>query len=353
VTTAGGPIFIVGSNGSGSTLLRLMLDSHPNIAIPEETGFLRLAAMHRWVPYWKLGGDWYRNLGLSEDELDAALATFYGSLFASYAAGRGKGRWGDKTPFHVWHLDLATRLFPDAQVIGIVRHPVGSALSVRRRFRRPIKSGITQWRRANRQLLHAGARLGDRFALVRYEDLVTSPESVMRALLDRIGEPWSDTVLAHHEVQPSAESTGFTRTDRAVDTESLTEWEEHVTGAALTRAVARTGALAEFLGYDPHHGIPAAPLGEPLLTGTQLTARQRDAGSAINWTPPRPRVEDRELHPPSPRKRRLRKPADLSRVTFRDLAQSRLRSRLPEDKRRKLHEARRERPLLDRLIGPR
>jgi hypothetical protein len=352
-TAAGGPIFIVGSNGSGSTLLRLMLDSHPNIAIPEETGFLRLAAMHRWVPYWKLGGNWYRNLGLSDGELDNALGTFYGVLFSSYATGRGKGRWGDKTPFHVWHLDLATRLFPDAHVIGIVRHPAGAALSMRRRFRRSIKAGITHWRRTNRQLLHAGVQLGDQFSLVRYEDLVTSPEPVMRALLERVGEPWSDDVLAHHEVQPRAESTGFTRTDRAVDTESLTEWEEHVTGVALSRAIARTGALAEFLGYDPQHGTPATPLGEPLLTGTQLAARQRDIGSAINWAPPRPRVEDRELKPPSPRKRRLRKPPDLSQITFRELAESRLRSHLPEDTRRKLQKARRERPLLDRLIGPR
>jgi hypothetical protein len=351
VGAARGPIFIVGSNGSGSTLLRLMLDSHPGIAIPEETGFLRLAAMHRRVPYWKLGAGWYGNLGLTEEELTKQLAGFYGGLFATYAESRGKQRWGDKTPFHIWHLDLAIRMFPDAQVVGIVRHPVGSAHSMRRRFRRPIKAGVTHWRRTNRQLLHAGAQLGDRFMLIRYEDLVTDPERTMRALLEWAGEPWSDTVLAHHEVQPSAESTGFTRSDRPVDTASLAEWEAHVTGAALTRAVSRTAKLAEFLGYDPHHGAPSAALGEPLLSGTQLHARMRDLGADIDWTPPRPRVEDRELRPPTPRKRRRK--TDLSEVRFRDLLQHRLGSRLPEDKRRKVHEVRRERPLLDRLMGPR
>ena len=351
MSAARGPIFVVGSNGSGSTLLRLMLDSHPDIAIPEETGFLRLAAMHRWVPYWKLGADWYGNLGLTEDQLTKALAGFYGDLFSAYAASRGKQRWGDKTPFHIWHLELATRMFPDAQVVGIVRHPIGSANSMRRRFRRPIKAGITHWRRANRQLLHAGAQLGDRFVLLRYEDLVTDPERTMRALLEWAGEPWSDAVLAHHEVQPSAESTGFTRSDRPVDTTSLAEWEEHVTGAALDRAVARTGKLAEFLGYDPRRGTPAAALGGPLLSGTRLAARKRDIGAALDWTPPRVRVEDRELRPPTPRKRRRK--TDLSEVTFRDLVQHRLGSRLPEDQRRKVHRARRERPLLDRLMGPR
>ncbi|MGN6474854.1 MAG: sulfotransferase family protein, partial [Mycobacteriales bacterium] len=346
------PIFIVGSNGSGTTLLRLMLDSHEHIAIPEETGFLRLAATHRWVPYWRLGGDWYRNLGLSEDQLYAELAKFYGGLFSGYAAARGKQRWGDKTPFHVWHLDLALRMFPEAQVIGIVRHPAAVVSSMRRRFRRSVNAGIPHWRRSNRQLIHAGARLGDRFVLLRYEDLVTDPEPTMRALLERLGEPWSDAVLAHHQVQPVAESTGFTRTDRAIDTASIAEWESQLTKAELNRVVDRTGQLAEFLGYDPRRPTPVQTLGAPLLSGTELARRMRDLGAQIDWRPPVVREEDRALKPPAPRRRR-RQPADLSQVTFRELMQDRLGSRLSDDGRRKVHEARRSRPLLDRLIGPR
>ncbi|HVV75035.1 MAG TPA: sulfotransferase [Mycobacteriales bacterium] len=332
MSTGGGPIFIVGSNGSGSTLLRLMLDSHPHIAIPEETGFLRLAALHRWVPYWKLGGDWYRKIGLSESQLDAELAKFYGGLFASYAGSRGKQRWGDKTPFHVWHLDLATRLFPEAVVVGIVRHPAAVVNSVRRRFRRPLGGSLKHWRRSTRQLVHAGARLGDRFMLVRYEDLVTQPEPTMRALLTAIGEPWSDDVLAHHEVQPRSESTGFTRTDRAVDTRSLAEWEGELRPAELDRVVARTGELATFLGYDPRRATPAERLGDPLLTGVALAARMR--GSKIDWTPPRARAEDRMLRPPAPR-RRARHP-NLSRITHRDLLRHRFASRVTPERRRTL-----------------
>jgi hypothetical protein len=349
VGAASGPIFIVGANGSGTTLLRLMLDSHEHIAIPEETGFLRLAATHRWVPYWKLGRDWYRNLGLTEDALYAELGRFYGGLFASYAASRGKQRWGDKTPFHVWHLELATRLFPDATVIGIVRHPAAVAASLRRRFRRPVKGGAHHWRRSNRQLLHGGSTLGDRFVLVRYEDLVSEPERVMRELLERLGEPWSDKVLAHHEVQPAASSTGFTRTDRAVDTASVTEWESQLTAGEVRQVAAKASPVASFLGYDVSRGTPSRPM--PLLTGSELAERMAMA-TDIDWAPPRPRAEDRALRPPAPRRRRTRS-ADLSRITFRQLLQHRLGSRLSAERREKLHEARRSRPFLDRLIGPR
>jgi hypothetical protein len=330
-----------------------MLDSHEHIAIPEETGFLRLAATHRWVPYWRLGGDWYRNIGLTEDQLYAELGSFYGSLFTSYATSRGKSRWGDKTPFHVWHLDLATRMFPDALVIGIVRHPAAVVASMRRRFRRPVAAGIAHWRRSNRQLLHAGAQLGERFVLIRYEDLVVSPEPVMRSLLERLGEPWSDVVLSHHEVQPSAESTGFTRTDRPVDTASLAEWEKQLSRGDRDRVVERVGELAEFLGYDPRRSTPTAALGSgPLLSGSELAQRMAGLGAGIDWTPPVPHSEDHLLKPPAPSQLR-RRPVDLSQITFRELLEDRLGSRLSPDRRRKVHEARRSRPLLDRLLGPR
>ncbi len=48
---ADGPIFIIGAMGTGSTLLRLMLDSHDDIAIPQETGFMRAYNAHQYIPF--------------------------------------------------------------------------------------------------------------------------------------------------------------------------------------------------------------------------------------------------------------------------------------------------------------
>jgi hypothetical protein len=65
------PIFIVGTMRSGSTLLRLILDSHENIAIGEETGFMGALAANRVIPNWRYGKEWYGRLGWSEKEFDA------------------------------------------------------------------------------------------------------------------------------------------------------------------------------------------------------------------------------------------------------------------------------------------
>jgi hypothetical protein len=360
------PILIVGANGSGTTLLRLMLDSHEHIAIPHETGFLRLAATHRWVPYWNLGNQWAPSLDLDEDTLWRQVAEFYGGLFSSYAERRGKQRWGDKTAFHIWHLELAARMFPEVQIVGIVRHPAAVATSVRRRFRRPISKSARRWRKSTKVLVQQAIDFGERFAVVRYEDLVTAPEPTMRALLDWLGEPWSDAVLAHHEVKRTAvEVEGFTRTDAPIDTSRIDEWTNYLRGAELKQLAARTAPLARLMGYDPMQPDPAEPWeveGRPLLTGVDLQARLRDRGGDIDWSKrPRPPVADRPLRPPAPPRRRKRAGAagrvDLDDVTMLDVLRHRVLSlahrKLPDDTRRQANDLRRKNPGIDRIIGPR
>jgi Sulfotransferase family len=118
-----GPIFIIGAMGSGSTLLRLILDSHDNIAIARETGFMRAYNAHQFIPFKWSGRNWAKRLGWSRAELDAELGRFYDRIFMRNVERQGKQRWGDKTPYHTWHVDDMARVFPDAVFVGIVRHP--------------------------------------------------------------------------------------------------------------------------------------------------------------------------------------------------------------------------------------
>jgi hypothetical protein len=355
------PILIVGANGSGTTLLRLMLDSHERIAIPQETGFLRLAMAHEWVPYWELGDQWHRHLGLTDDALMARLAEFYGGLFASYAETRGKQRWGDKTPFHVWHLELAARMFPQLQVIGIVRHPGAVVSSLRRRFRRRLSRATRHWIRSTTLMIQEAVELGDRCVLLRYEDLVLAPEATMRPLLEWLGEPWSDQVLTHHQMGAATEVEGFTRTDTPIDAAPVDNWERHLRGDALEHVVAQTRELSTFLGYDPRHATPTEPLTgdprRPFLIGSELLERQRTRGSAIDWaTRPRARHEDLPLRPPAPRSRR-RASVSLDEVKVGELLRHRtltgLSRRLPAKTRKRANDLRRANSRIDRLLGPR
>jgi hypothetical protein len=90
-----GPIFIVSAMGSGSTLIRLILDSHERIGIPQETGFMRAYQAQQFIPHTRSGRNWARRMGWSREELDAELAAFYERIFTRYIERQGKHRWGD------------------------------------------------------------------------------------------------------------------------------------------------------------------------------------------------------------------------------------------------------------------
>ena len=189
--------------GSGSTLLRLILDSHDNIGIPQETGFMRAYNAHEYVPFKWSGRNWARRMGWTPKELDQELAAFYDRIFSRYAAQHGKQRWGDKTPFHTWHMGDMARVFPDAAFIAIVRHPGGCVGSNMTRWGQSIRHAIDHYRRYNMEIARRRPSHGTASPSSATRSWCCSPEPVLRELLDWLGEPWSDSVLEHHAVQGS------------------------------------------------------------------------------------------------------------------------------------------------------
>ena len=307
-TAAGGPIFVLGSMGSGTTLTRLILDSHDNIAIAQETGFMRGVLADKWIPFWKFGGEWYSRLGWTEDELDREIEAFYTRIFGRFAQRQGKRRWGDKTPYHVWHIEQAARVFPDAVFLGTVRHPGAVTASVSKRFGYAVPRATRHWMRINLEMTHQAAQLGRRFALCRYEDLVLDTEATLRELLDWLGEPWSPNVLEHHRVQRDrgtpAQVEGRTRSDQPISTSQIDAWVGVLDERQRRQVSATTGALAAFFGYDVADPNLLTPLAasdgqwKKIVTGSELAQRVADAGTGIDFASrPGPTLENRMLTP--------------------------------------------------------
>jgi len=285
-----GPVFVVGSMRSGSTMLRLMLDSHPHIAIGGETGFMGGLLAAKEIPGWNFGKGWYERLGWTEEEFDARLREFYSGLFRRHASDQGKTRWGDKTPFHTGHMAEMGRVFPDAVFVGLVRHPGAVAASLHRKFHYAFPEALSYWSQTNLDLVRGGAGLGDRFTLCRYEDLVLHGERVLREVLAFLGEPWHPDVLEHHRVQRAKGAPraveGGTITSEAVDAGRAQEWAQHV-GADDRRALDSTAELAAFFGYDSSDPAALAPLaptpGALTVGGVDLAARRAAWSGRIDF----------------------------------------------------------------------
>jgi hypothetical protein len=239
--------------GSGTTLLRLVLDSHPHIAIPRETGFMRAYNAHQYIPFKWSGRNWAKRMGWSRAELDRELAAFYDRIFMRHVERQGARRWGDKTPLHTFHVADMARLFPDSVFIGIVRHPAGGVASNMSRWGQSLDQATYHSLRYTKEIIRQAARRRRRFVLLRYEDLVLQPERTMRELLAWLGEPWSDAVLSHHSVQAGrggrVKVEGRVRVDDPIDVARIGKWTKTLDAGQQREVARRLGRLGEFFGY--------------------------------------------------------------------------------------------------------
>ena len=196
-TTPGGPpLLILGVRRSGTTLLRVMLDRHSQLAVPDESYFVpQLADRHlRRVDPDDFVDDLRRLNTLTEwdvplDEVrDASPSTTCRSgrrsrpSTRSTPRQRGKARWGDKTPMYMQNLRLLERLFPDALFVHLIRDGRDAALSFLEMPRglvtetwmhpRTPADFASQWRTEVAAARRLGRRVGPRYVEVRYEELV-------------------------------------------------------------------------------------------------------------------------------------------------------------------------------------
>jgi hypothetical protein len=207
------PIFIIGCPRSGTSLLRLILDSHSQISSGPETHFLvELAKI--FGPYWER----LERFGFDRDYWSTRIADFFSSFQIEYAKKRGKSRWCEKTPRYTEHLDFIDTLFPDAQFLHVIRHGLDVVASHRDRWGlfRAIRASDT-WRNYVTLGRTFGGRLpAERYLELRYEDLVLHAEETGRKIFDFLNEPWELAVLEYErsDHDMSEDGTQFRRRRR-------------------------------------------------------------------------------------------------------------------------------------------
>jgi Sulfotransferase family/Uncharacterised nucleotidyltransferase len=210
--------FFVGFARSGTTLLRAMVDSHPEITIPPESWFVTELAFGR-RRYETLDGfdverfvtdlvahEWFARWGVGEDSVRAAIreaapgdySSAIRNVFFHWATRQGKQRYGDKTPGYVTEVPLVAALFPEARIVHLIRDGRDVAMSYSDAFDVSTVNAIRLWRARVRDARAAGQALGDaRYLEIRYEDLVADPGSTLRTVCGFIGLPFSDRMLRH------------------------------------------------------------------------------------------------------------------------------------------------------------
>lgn len=212
--------FIVGVGRSGTTLLRLMLDAHPQLAIPPETHFLP-TLVERFGPGATPSPDelvevvqshaGWRDFGLEPDELRAAFTAAPGgaagairAFYRAYAGRHAKARWGDKTPVYIESIGvIGAALGAQARFIHLIRDGRDVAVS---RAARAVKRGrnatpaakeADTWKRRVLGAREQG-ELVDHYTELRYEDLIRDSEGVLRRICEVIELEFDPAMLDYH-----------------------------------------------------------------------------------------------------------------------------------------------------------
>jgi Sulfotransferase family len=254
------PVFVGGCPRSGTTMVRSMLNSHPELAVPHETLFLvdgfrrrrrwgdmaeeanrrRLAS---WVVRRKKAR--VKRLHKDTDELiermvaaPPTLGSVLSAGFQLYAERNGKSRWGDKRPSFIQNLDALFAMFPNAQYINVVRDPRAAVASIKRVgegrpgwYKDGLAAGIDLWDRAQQAAAKWERRLGpDQFLEIQYEQLVADPVEVLGRVarfleLDPAGV---DAMVSFHEQADIRAPEMHPLVAQPVTTESVRKWEQEL-----------------------------------------------------------------------------------------------------------------------------
>lgn len=214
------PFFIVGAQRSGTTLLRLILNAHPLIAIPEEARFLmpllhrrylkkplcgkQLEKTRRYISANKQFQNWNYDpkefFAYIDNTGSVTAAELINQLYTSYAISEGKQFWADKSLFFR-RIDLLAEMFPDACFVHLVRD--GRDVFHSWRKMDVTKSNVAaialDWNYKLYRINHSFAQLpAHRHITIRYEDLLASPEATIRQLCSYLDISFEPSMLDYH-----------------------------------------------------------------------------------------------------------------------------------------------------------
>jgi hypothetical protein len=208
--------FVCGVTRSGTTLVRLMLDSHPELAIPGETHWVPklIKAQERsghtgdeladLIVDHKRWGDFHldaNDLRARFRALDPVTAAdAIRAFYILYAEREGKSRYGDKTPGYVKEMRRIQRVLPEARFVHIIRDGRDVSLSHLRMNWGPetYAQSARLWRNRIRKARKMAPSI-EHYIEIKFEDLVADTEGVVRRVCDFVELDFDPVMLDYHE----------------------------------------------------------------------------------------------------------------------------------------------------------
>jgi hypothetical protein len=319
-------MFIVGCLRSGTTLLRRMVDAHPELAVIHETewlprfyerrigvtaeGFVTPALIDRLYEHRK-----FLDQRIERQAVEAFLARagpvryagLVSRIFDLYGEAQGKRLVGEKSPGYVRYLDTLHALWPGARVVHMVRDGRDVCLSVldwkkgKRTAGRfgpwasdPVSTTALWWEWHVRMGREAATVLGPRlYHELRLESLAADPEAECQALCGFLGLSFDEAMLAYQEGRERRSWGRSARGRWLPPSRGLRDWRTEMGVEQLERFEAVAGELLGDLEYPRAvDRLGAAAMARAARAREEFTveARSRYRRFPRGWGLPEPEV---------------------------------------------------------------
>jgi len=271
------PIFIVGSSRSGTTLLQMIINSHPDLAIYGEVHYfdeivklfdkedsfnttkdieyffevqLKRAYHVRLLPKFDLVIQRVKEKLLSGD---ASKSDIYRLIIESYAELESKRRYGDKTNEHIRYVEELLTLFPDAKIIHIIRdaRDVVSSMISMPWASNDILANTLRWRA---EISYIQRCVDDKSHIyeVRYEDLIKNPEKICRGLCGFIEEPFAPEMLEYYKKSNNyiVDEPWKNKTSVSLNMDAMQKWKRELSRLQACAIQLMVGKLLKKYNYE-------------------------------------------------------------------------------------------------------
>lgn len=275
--------FIIGRARSGTTLVKALLDAHPNVIVPVECAFLlnlylKYGKKTRWdaalmksfsedlvrEPAYKLMNIDEAKL---ENKLNACLgvnsyATVCMQVYESCVSFYPKQEiklWGDKNPAYSLYIKQLREIYPDAKFVYIVRDYRDHIVSMMRvDYEAHIVSSLAyRWKYYDRQVQREREKDPSSFYSFRYEDFVKDTPRYLQEICSFLGIPYDEQMLKFQEKKDAYYDNYpkdvFVKYHKSIfdpiDSSKTGTWENKLSERKIRIAEAVAGAYGEKLGY--------------------------------------------------------------------------------------------------------
>lgn len=286
--------FILGRPRSGTTLLRTLLDVHPNINIPlENSGLIHLYFKYRKVQRWdslKLKDllndfknlnfidNWNLDWECIEDTVDQdskmhltfhEIVRVYYYHYKSEFVKEEIRYLGDKSPLNSLYAEELFRVFPHARYIHLVRDYRANLASMSKHdvFSPSSTAMLMQWKKSVNQINRLALAHPQSFLQIRYEDLVQHPEDMYENICSFLGVKYIPELL-DPDYRKNAISNIYNNAflnqwqpdlSGKISTSNIDKWKHELSTEGIRKAdyiAGKTGQLFQYEAISSGYGLP-------------------------------------------------------------------------------------------------